>query len=84
MNPGGLVTRSPVFCLLTDTGATAVLALTCVRSNKTQEMEASTEDQVKNYTATLANKIQSEGEQGLFGNIFSTGEAMQVSQKAKR
>lgn len=47
-------------------------------------MEASTEDQVKNYTATLANKIQSEGKQGLFGNIFSTGEAMQVSQKAKR
>ncbi|OWK18014.1 TCN1, partial [Cervus elaphus hippelaphus] len=28
--------------------------------------------------ATLAKKIQSEGKQGLFGNIFSTGEAMQA------
>lgn len=47
-------------------------------------MEASTEDKIKHYTATLAHKIQSEGKQGLFGNIFSTGEAMQVSQKAKQ
>lgn len=47
-------------------------------------MEASTEDKINNYTATLAKKIQSEGKQGLFGNIFSTGEAMQVSQKAKQ
>ncbi|XP_043770467.1 transcobalamin-1 isoform X5 [Cervus elaphus] len=62
-----------------DTGAMAVLALTCVQRNKTQrKMEASTEDKINNYTATLAKKIQSEGKQGLFGNIFSTGEAMQA------
>ncbi|KAB0371310.1 hypothetical protein FD755_017719, partial [Muntiacus reevesi] len=62
-----------------DTGAMAVLALTCLQRNKTQKkMEASTEDKIRNYTATLASKIQSDGKQGLFGNIFSTGEAMQA------
>ncbi|XP_020755762.1 transcobalamin-1 [Odocoileus virginianus] len=62
-----------------DTGAVAVLALTCVQRNKMQKKtEASTEDKIKNYTATLADKIQSEGKQGLLGNTFSTGEAMQA------
>ena len=47
-------------------------------------MDVNTEGKISNYVASLANKIQAEGQQGLFGNIFSTGDAMQVSQKANQ
>lgn len=62
----------------------AVLALTCVQRNTQKKMDANTEGKISNYVASLANKIQAEGKQGLFGNIFSTGDAMQVSQKANQ
>uniref|UniRef100_A0A8C6DBW6 Transcobalamin 1 n=1 Tax=Moschus moschiferus TaxID=68415 RepID=A0A8C6DBW6_MOSMO len=61
-----------------DTGAMAALALTCVRRNTQKRVEAITEDKIANYTASLVKKIQAEGKRGLFGNIFSTGEAMQA------
>ncbi|XP_068844455.1 transcobalamin-1 isoform X3 [Capricornis sumatraensis] len=61
-----------------DTGAMAVLALTCVRRDTQKKMTASTKRKISGYVASLANKIQAEGNQGLLGNIFSTGEAMQA------
>ncbi|XP_040115390.1 transcobalamin-1 isoform X2 [Oryx dammah] len=61
-----------------DTGAMAVLALTCVQRNTQKKMDANTKGKIRGYIASLANKIQAEGKQGLFGNIFSTGEAMQA------
>ncbi|KAI4581214.1 hypothetical protein MJG53_010756 [Ovis ammon polii x Ovis aries] len=60
-----------------DTGAMAVLALTCVRRDTQRKMGASTQRKISGYIASLANKIQAEGKQGLLGNVFSTGEAMQ-------
>lgn len=62
----------------------AVLALTCVQKNTQKNMDMNAEGKISNYVASLANKIQAERKQGLFGNIFSTGEAMQVSQKANQ
>lgn len=62
----------------------AVLALTCVRRDTQRKMGASTQRKISGYIASLANKIQAEGKQGLLGNVFSTGEAMQVSQKANQ
>uniref|UniRef100_A0AC11D8V1 Transcobalamin 1 n=1 Tax=Ovis aries TaxID=9940 RepID=A0AC11D8V1_SHEEP len=61
-----------------DTGAMAVLALTCVRRDTQRKMGASTQRKISGYIASLANKIQAEGKQGLLGNVFSTGEAMQA------
>ncbi|XP_019831436.2 transcobalamin-1 [Bos indicus] len=61
-----------------DTGAMAVLALTCVQKNTQKNMDMNAEGKISNYVASLANKIQAERKQGLFGNIFSTGEAMQA------
>lgn len=62
----------------------AVLALTCVQKNTQKKMDMNAEGKISNYVESLANKIQAERKQGLFGNIFSTGEAMQVSQKANQ
>ncbi|XP_054419576.1 transcobalamin-1 [Pteronotus mesoamericanus] len=65
-----------------DTGAMAVLALTCVKRRiingqiKASEMDLK---HITNYTESLVKKILSEKkENGLIGNIFSTGEAMQA------
>ncbi|XP_057583826.1 transcobalamin-1-like isoform X2 [Hippopotamus amphibius kiboko] len=64
-----------------DTGAMAVLALTCVnRSIESEKIKAGTEDsnKIHNYTKKLVEKILSMKTDGLFGNKFSTGEAMQA------
>ncbi|ELK13502.1 Transcobalamin-1 [Pteropus alecto] len=64
-----------------DTGAMAVLALTCVKRRIINEkIEADEEDlnRINNHTELLVKKILSEKkENGLIGNTFSTGEAMQ-------
>lgn len=59
-----------------DTGAMAVLALTCVtRKMSTEEPLESIENNIKG----LVKKILAEKkESGLLGNIYSTGEAMQA------
>ncbi|CAK6449324.1 unnamed protein product [Pipistrellus nathusii] len=65
-----------------DTGAMAVLALTCVkRSIMNQQILTNGEDlqHINNYTESLVKKILSEKKRnGLIGNIYSTGEAMQA------
>ncbi|XP_066107712.1 transcobalamin-1 isoform X2 [Saccopteryx bilineata] len=65
-----------------DTGAMAVLALTCVkRSIVNGQTKANEEDfkNIDNYIKSLVKKILSEKkENGLLGNIYSTGEAMQA------
>ncbi|XP_007196575.2 transcobalamin-1 [Balaenoptera acutorostrata] len=64
-----------------DTGAMAVLALTCVkRSIEKEKIEADKKDLNKTnvYITSLVNKILSAKHDGLFGNIFSTGESMQA------
>ncbi|XP_059873419.1 transcobalamin-1 [Delphinus delphis] len=64
-----------------DTGAMAVLALTCVKRRiEKEEIEADIKDLHKTnvYITSLVNKILSAENDGLFGNIFSTGEAMQA------
>uniref|UniRef100_K9IKQ3 Putative secreted protein n=1 Tax=Desmodus rotundus TaxID=9430 RepID=K9IKQ3_DESRO len=65
-----------------DTGAMAVLALTCVkRSIINGQIKASEMDlkHINNYTESLVKKILHEKkENGLIGNVFSTGEAMQA------
>ncbi|XP_039716108.1 transcobalamin-1 [Pteropus medius] len=65
-----------------DTGAMAVLALTCVKRRIINEkIEADEEDlnRINNHTELLVKKILSEKkENGLIGNTFSTGEAMQA------
>uniref|UniRef100_A0A8C3W324 Transcobalamin 1 n=1 Tax=Catagonus wagneri TaxID=51154 RepID=A0A8C3W324_9CETA len=64
-----------------DTGAVAVLALTCVnRSRINEKIKAETEDfnTIQKYIESLVNKIQSQKNDGLFGNAYSTGEAMQA------
>ena len=80
-----LVALSPMFGFLADTGAMAVLALTCVkRSIINGQIKASEMDlkHINNYTESLVKKILHEKkENGLIGNVFSTGEAMQVSQR---
>lgn len=84
---GSLVTLSPKFFFLTDTGAMAVLALTCVKkriANGQTETDEENFKHINNHTQSLVKKILSEKkENGLIGNIFSTGEAMQVSQRIK-
>uniref|UniRef100_G3U1Z9 Transcobalamin 1 n=1 Tax=Loxodonta africana TaxID=9785 RepID=G3U1Z9_LOXAF len=65
-----------------DTGAMAVVALTCVkRSIEKQKIEADTTISVTidNHIKSLIKKILSEKkENGLIRNIYSTGEAMQA------
>ncbi|KAF6106614.1 transcobalamin 1 [Phyllostomus discolor] len=65
-----------------DTGAMAVLALTCVkRSIINGQIKASEMDlkHINNYIESLVKKILHEKkENGLIGNVFSTGEAMQA------
>ncbi|XP_016055917.1 PREDICTED: transcobalamin-1 [Miniopterus natalensis] len=63
-----------------DTGAMAVLALSCVEKS-VRQTDTNGEDlqNIKNYTESLAKKILSEKkENGLLGNAFSTGQAMQA------
>ncbi|KAM5319529.1 transcobalamin-1 isoform 2-T2 [Glossophaga mutica] len=64
------------------TGAMAVLALTCVKRSiingqiKANEMDLK---HINNYIESLVKKILHEKkENGLIGNVFSTGEAMQA------
>ncbi|XP_002755438.3 transcobalamin-1 [Callithrix jacchus] len=65
-----------------DTGAMAVLALTCVkRSLINGQVKADGGDLMKisNYTKSLVDKILSKKKRnGLIGNTFSTGDAMQA------
>ncbi|XP_010985306.3 transcobalamin-1 isoform X1 [Camelus dromedarius] len=64
-----------------DTGAMAVLALTCVqRSITSGKIEADEKDlnKINHYRESLVNKTLSEEKDGLFGNTYSTGEAMQA------
>ncbi|XP_004682804.1 PREDICTED: transcobalamin-1 [Condylura cristata] len=65
-----------------DTGAVAVLALTCVkRSVVNGQLEAGTEhlDSISKHIKSLVEIILSEKkENGLLGNVYSTGEAMQA------
>lgn len=76
-----------MFCFLADTGAMAVLALTCVKNKTRRQKQIDKKDieNINNYTESLINKILSQKtENGLLGNIYSTGEAMQVSQRVKQ
>ncbi|XP_020938637.1 transcobalamin-1 isoform X2 [Sus scrofa] len=64
-----------------DTGAVAVLALTCVKrsiSNGKIKAAIKDSDTIQKYIESLVHKIQSEKNGGLFGNAYSTGEAMQA------
>ncbi|XP_037697264.1 transcobalamin-1 isoform X2 [Choloepus didactylus] len=65
-----------------DTGGMAVLALTCVRRSIINgQIKADKENSkpIDNYIETLVKKILFEKkENGLIGNIYSTGEAMQA------
>ncbi|XP_059260766.1 transcobalamin-1 isoform X1 [Mustela nigripes] len=64
-----------------DTGAMAVLALTCVKNKTRRQKQIDKKDieNINNYTESLINKILSQKtENGLLGNIYSTGEAMQA------
>lgn len=65
----------------------AVLALTCVKRrivNGQTETDEENFKHINNHAKSLVKKILSEKkENGLIGNIFSTGEAMQVSQRIK-
>ncbi|XP_034507723.1 transcobalamin-1-like, partial [Ailuropoda melanoleuca] len=65
-----------------DTGAMAVLALTCVKGKITRRQKQTQRKAMKNivnHTKSLVNEILSQKtENGLLGNIYSTGEAMQA------
>ncbi|KAM5247288.1 transcobalamin-1 [Ctenodactylus gundi] len=63
-----------------DTGSMAVLALTCVKSQLTDgKTEAEDRRRIDSYIQTLITKILGEKkENGLIGNTFSTGAAMQA------
>ncbi|XP_020033407.2 transcobalamin-1 [Castor canadensis] len=64
-----------------DTGAMAVLALICVKRSLIKEQTKADEDlkHIENNIQTLVEKILSEKkENGLIGNTFSTGAAMQA------
>nr|XP_004667750.1 transcobalamin-1 [Jaculus jaculus] len=65
-----------------DTGAMAVLALTCVKRSLTKGQTKADEENLKsieNHIQSLVKKILSEKkENGLIGNAFSTGVAMQA------
>uniref|UniRef100_A0A2K6GKB9 Transcobalamin 1 n=1 Tax=Propithecus coquereli TaxID=379532 RepID=A0A2K6GKB9_PROCO len=64
------------------TGAMAVLALTCVKRNLTNAQSKAGEkdlERISNHTKSLVKKILSQKkENGLLGNAFSTGNAMQA------
>ncbi|XP_003801425.1 transcobalamin-1 [Otolemur garnettii] len=65
-----------------DTGAMAVLALTCVKRrlmNGQIKADEKAVERISNHTESLVKKILSEKkENGLIGNVFSTGDAMQA------
>ncbi|KAM8813421.1 transcobalamin-1 isoform 2-T2 [Rhynchonycteris naso] len=65
-----------------DTGSMAVLALTCVKRSIMNGQTKTNEEDLKNidnYIKSLVKKILSKKkENGLLGNIYSTGEAMQA------
>uniref|UniRef100_A0A8C8WQE0 Transcobalamin 1 n=1 Tax=Panthera leo TaxID=9689 RepID=A0A8C8WQE0_PANLE len=64
-----------------DTGAMAVLALTCVKSitNGKKKTDMENLNNINNHIKSLIEKILSQKkENGLLGNIYSTGEAMQA------
>ncbi|XP_008692417.1 transcobalamin-1 [Ursus maritimus] len=65
-----------------DTGAMAVLALTCVKEKITRRQNQTDRKAIKNivnHTKSLVNEILfQKTENGLLGNIYSTGEAMQA------
>ncbi|XP_042532396.1 transcobalamin-1 [Dipodomys spectabilis] len=64
-----------------DTGAMAVLALTCVSRSLKEQPKAQEEDleSIENHIRSLVKMILSEKkENGLIGNMFSTGAAMQA------
>ncbi|XP_014717295.3 transcobalamin-1 [Equus asinus] len=62
-----------------DTGAMAVLALTCVERKGQIETDGEYLNHIKKHKKSLVKKILSEKkENGLIGNRFSTGEAMQA------
>ncbi|KAM4845094.1 transcobalamin-1 [Thomomys bottae] len=65
-----------------DTGAMAVLALTCVSQRSLKEQPKAYEEElesIENHIRSLVEKILSEKkENGLIGNTFSTGAAMQA------
>ncbi|XP_048216717.1 transcobalamin-1 [Perognathus longimembris pacificus] len=64
-----------------DTGAMAVLALTCVSRSLKEQPKAQEENlqRIDNHIRSLVKKILSEKkENGLIGNTFSTGAAMQA------
>lgn len=63
----------------------AVLALTCVERKGQIETDGEYLNHIKKHKKSLVKKILSEKkENGLIGNKFSTGEAMQVSQRINR
>lgn len=66
----------------------AVLALTCVKENITRrqnQTDSKDTENIVNHTRSLVNEILSQKtENGLLGNIYSTGEAMQVSHRVKQ
>ncbi|XP_045748533.1 transcobalamin-1 [Mirounga angustirostris] len=65
-----------------DTGAMAVLALTCVKRSITSgqnKIDTTDLENIDNHIESLIAKILSQKtENGLLGNIYSTGEAMQA------
>ncbi|XP_045870254.1 transcobalamin-1-like isoform X2 [Meles meles] len=64
-----------------DTGAMAVLALTCVKNKirGQEQIDRKDEENIDKHTKSLVIKILSQKtENGLLGNIYSTGEAMQA------
>ncbi|XP_006876521.1 PREDICTED: transcobalamin-1 [Chrysochloris asiatica] len=64
-----------------DTGAMAVLALTCVKRSKVNlsKIDTNIATIISSHIETLIEKILSEKkDNGLIGNIYSTGEAMQA------
>lgn len=65
----------------------AVLALTCVKNitNGKKKTDMENLNNINNHIKSLIEKILSQKkENGLLGNIYSTGEAMQVSQRIKQ
>ncbi|GAB5577922.1 putative oocyte-secreted protein 1 homolog isoform X1 [Prionailurus iriomotensis] len=74
LNPIPLAYRTPY------TGAMAVLALTCVKNitNGKKKTDMENLNNINNHIKSLIEKILSQKkENGLLGNIYSTGEAMQ-------
>lgn len=70
-----------MLCFQTDTGAMAVLALSCMKKSLVnQNIQTDVEDIVNNIQQLVKKILAEKKEDGLIGNIFSTGEAMQVNQ----